>query len=205
MKFDVIEADPPWLYQTWSAAGNAIASRHYPLMTTERLKQLPVGNVADQDCVLFLWATYPLLPEALDVGKAWGFTYKTIGFNWLKRAKRANKWHVGMGHWTRANSEPCLLFTRGTPHRKHADVLSIVSDCPPDDFYYETMTIIEPVMKHSVKPEKIYTAIERLTGSRYLRLFAREKRDGWVSLGNDLTGNDIVDDLDAVIRQEVFV
>lgn len=195
-QFDVIEADPPWLYRTWSEAGNAIARNHYDLMSLDDLKALPVAEIAAPDCALFLWATYPLFPEALELGKAWGFTYKTVAFEWVKRAKRANKWHFGMGHWTRANAEPCLLFTRGNPKRKSAGVSQIISDCTPDEFLYETVTMIEPVMKHSVKPEKVYGAIEQLTGSSYLRLFARDERLNWTSLGDGVTGNLIQQDLE---------
>ena len=96
-------------------------------MTIEDIKSLPIHNISDDNCILFLWVTFPLLQEGLDTIKSWGFTYKTIGFNWIKKNKKnieTNFW--GMGNWTRSNSELCLLGIKGKPKRISAKVHSIV-------------------------------------------------------------------------------
>ena len=81
-KYDIIYADPPWKYDDSNCQG--AAEKQYNTMSIEELRKLPVENLAAKDCVLFLWATYPKLKEALELIEAWGFKYKTIGFQWLK-------------------------------------------------------------------------------------------------------------------------
>ena len=103
-KYSIIYADPPWTYKVWSEKGTGrSASQHYSLMTKEEIQSLPVKDIADENCVLFLWAIYPCLEEALELIKCWGFTYKTIAFTWVKRNKIADSWFWGLGHWTRSN------------------------------------------------------------------------------------------------------
>ncbi len=82
-------------------------------MSLEEIKKMPVSNIAENDSILFLWVTFPCLEMGLEVIKAWGFTYKTVGFNWLKKNKKGIGWFMGLGHYTRANGEICLLATRG--------------------------------------------------------------------------------------------
>ena len=91
-------------------------------MSIDELCALPVAELAAKDCVLFLWATFPQLPEALQLIKAWGFHYKTVAFVWLKRNRKSPSWFYGMGYWTRGNAEICLLATKGKPKRKSAGV-----------------------------------------------------------------------------------
>ncbi len=119
-KYNVIYADPPWRYAQKGLQG--AAERHYPTMGIEELCALPVADLAAPDSVLFLWATFPQLPEALRLIKAWGFQYKSVGFVWLKKNKKADSWFYGLGFWTRANAEVCLLATRGHPRRKAPNV-----------------------------------------------------------------------------------
>ena len=91
-------------------------------MSIDELCALPVAEMAANDCVLFLWATFPQLPEALQLIKAWGFRYKTVAFVWLKRNRKSPSWFYGLGYWTRGNAEICLLATKGKPKRNSAGV-----------------------------------------------------------------------------------
>ena len=136
-KYNVIYADPPWRYAQKGLQG--AAERHYPTMGIEELCALPVAELAAPDSVLFLWATFPQLPEALRLIKAWGFQYKSVGFVWLKKNKKADSWFYGLGFWTRANAEVCLLATRGHPRRKAPNVHQF---------------IISPIEGHSKKPDE---------------------------------------------------
>lgn len=177
-RYGVIYADPPWYFRNFSEKGegrNAVS--HYDCMSVEQICALPVSEFAAKDCVLFLWATDPMLPRALEVIKAWGFNYKTVGFYWVKLNKSADPsrltaadFFTGLGYWTRANPEQCLLATRGTPRRKARDVRRL---------------LVEPRREHSRKPSQIHNRIERLADGPYLELFCRETRDGWDSWGDE--------------------
>lgn len=173
-KYGAIYADPPWRFETWSPEGmGRAAENHYPTMAQDEIEALPVGDLAADDCVLFLWAVAPQLPQALAVISAWGFEFKTIGFNWLKTTKDGEKFAMGTGYWTRANAEICLLATRGSPQRLNNDV---------------EQAIVTPRGLHSEKPEEIAERIERLVPGPYIELFARTPRDGWHVWGNQLMG-----------------
>lgn len=175
-KYGVILADPPWSYQTWSAKGTGrSAEQHYPTQSADWIASLPVGELAAADCALFLWATWPTLLDALRCVESWGFAYKTCAFLWTKLARAqansfAPKYHIGLGHWSRANTEPCLLATRGHPHRKAKDVRQL---------------IVAPVRRHSQKPDEQHDRIERLVDGPYIELFARQRREGWDGWGLD--------------------
>ena len=176
-KYDVIYADPPWSYNAFKTSDNlckncGCANDHYPTMSLKDICELPVGDIAAKDCVLFLWATYPCLPEAFEVIKAWGFKYKTVGFTWAKLNKSGLGYKVGLGHWTRANCEICLLATKGKPKRVAKDVRQL---------------IISPLEGHSKKPAETRKRIERLMGGgKKIELFARQRVDGWDAWGNDV-------------------
>jgi N6-adenosine-specific RNA methylase IME4 len=170
-KYGAILADPPWPFETYSELGKGGGSvdNHYPTMTHAEIEALPVEALAADDCALFLWATMPQLPEALQVIAAWGFTYKTASFVWVKLTRDDERPAIGMGYWTRSNAEVCLLATRGNPHRLNADVHQIVQ---------------APRMEHSRKPEEVAARIERLVCGPYIELFARTQRQGWDVWGN---------------------
>jgi N6-adenosine-specific RNA methylase IME4 len=169
--FGVIYADPPWPFATRSARGrDRSPDRHYAQMTSSEIMALPVWEVAAPDCVLLMWVTMPQLPLGLWVMRSWGFEYKTCGFAWLKTNKDGALFK-GLGFWTRANAELCLLGTRGNPKRLHADV---------------PQAILAPRGRHSAKPAEIRRRIERLAPGPYLELFAREKAPGWISWGDQL-------------------
>ena len=184
MKFNVIYADPPWTYRVWTAkGGHKSASAHYITMPIEDIKSLPIQLIAADDCVLFLWVTFPNLLECLDVIPAWGFTYKTVGFVWEKIYSNG-KPVCGLGYWTRANAEVCLLATRGHPKRVNKGVYQILR---------------APQRQHSQKPDEIRDRIVQLMGDLpRIELFAREATEGWVSIGNSITGNDIRQDLESI-------
>lgn len=178
-RFGAILADPPWRYEVWAedSQKSRLASAHYDVMRTEDIAALPIGDLAASDSVLFIWITWPQLLEALEVIRAWGFSYKTCAFAWLKaHANQLEMFRddadaqVGMGYWTRANSEVCLLATKGKPKRLNADV---------------RQGIIAPRREHSRKPDGIHERIERLVSGPYLELFARQQREGWVCWGNE--------------------
>lgn len=168
--YGVIYADPPWSYR--NKGTRAAAERHYHTMILEDIKALPVADIADDDCVLFLWATFPMLREALETIEAWGFEYKTLAFCWAKRNRSGNGWFWGMGNWTRSNPEICLLATRGHPKRVSAAVHSLVE---------------APVGKHSAKPNEVRERIVELVGDiPRIELFARELVPGWDAWGDEV-------------------
>ena len=91
------------------------AESHYPTMELEDIRALPVSTLAADDCVLFLWTTIPLLHDCFSVMRSWGFSYKTVAFVWIKQNRKSDSLFWGMGHWTRANAEFCMLATKGHP------------------------------------------------------------------------------------------
>lgn len=185
--YGAILADPPWVFNSlWGGrinkteAGNypsRAIERHYDLQEDADICALPVAELAAPDCVLFMWTCWPVLRRSFAVLDAWGFTYKTCAFSWLK-ADPYKLWtleedvHMGMGYWTRANTEPCLLATRGKPKRRHADV---------------RQGIVEKARQHSRKPDCVHQRIERLVAGPYLELFARQHRPNWTVWGNQTT------------------
>jgi N6-adenosine-specific RNA methylase IME4 len=182
--FAAILADPPWRFATYDkrtavSGFTGAASVHYETLPDDEVLALPVAELAAEDSVLFLWLVWPHLPLALRVIDAWGFRYKTCAFAWLKgHAGQLELFHddinvmMGTGYWTRANSEVCLLATRGRPKRLDAGV---------------RQGIIEPRREHSRKPDCVHSRIERLVSGPYLELFARQSRPGWTSWGNEVT------------------
>jgi N6-adenosine-specific RNA methylase IME4 len=138
-------------------------------MTVEQIAALPVQQMAADDCALFLWATWPMIWQAAEVIRAWGFEYKTCAFDWVKQNQDGNGLSWGLGNWTRANTEPCLLATKGSPVRLNADVHQV---------------IMAPRMEHSRKPDEVAERIMRLVPGPYIELFARRPREGWEVWGN---------------------
>ena len=174
--YKVIYADPPWTFATYSRKGKGRSPEaYYDCMSLDDIKALPVAEWAAEDCVLLLWTTDPLLERAFEVIRAWGFLYKTVGFHWVKLNKSAtgpvkgvSSFFTGLGFWTRANPEICLLATRGKPRRRRPDVPKL---------------IVSPRRQHSRKPDEVYDRIEALCEGPYLEIFARSERPGWFSWG----------------------
>ena len=147
-------------------------------MSLEDIRSLPVSDLAEQNCALFLWVTDPMLQEAFKLIEAWGFRYKTVAFNWAQLNARApalvfseQDFFTGMGYWTRANSELCLLATRGKPKRLSKAVRRLV---------------VDRRREHSRKPDSVAARIVDLMGDvPRIELFARQSREGWDSWGDD--------------------
>ena len=171
-KYNVIYADPPWSFKTYSDKGkDRSPEKHYSVMSFKDICNMPVGNIARDNSVLLMWTIDPLLHKAFEVIKAWGFTYKTVAFTWAKLNKTKPGFFTGLGYWTRGNPEMCLLATKGRPKRKSKSVNQL---------------IISQRQRHSEKP-LIHKDIEDLVDGPYIELFARKKpRDGWDYWGNEV-------------------
>ena len=188
-KYQIIYADPPWKFIGWSVnnSGRKAPSRHYVVQDLDWIKSLPIVSIADSNCVLFLWVTYPTLEVAFEVLKSWGFSYSTVAFTWVKSTVN-NKWHFGLGYWTRANPEICLLASKGHPKRVGKGVPNLV---------------ISQVREHSRKPDEVRDRIVQLLGDLpRIELFAREETKGWDSIGYDLDGLDIRQSLEWTALKE---
>lgn len=172
-KYNIIYADPPWRFRLWdNKASRSCADNHYPTMELSNIKNLPVMGLADDDCVLFLWATAPCLPDAIDTARCWGFTYKTVAFVWVKTNKNTPGLFTGMGYWSRSNTEYCLLCTRGHPHRVSTNVHQVC---------------VYPRREHSRKPDIVRDRIVQLCGDLpRIELFARQRTVGWDVWGNEV-------------------
>lgn len=186
-KYKIIYADPPWQYRVYSKKGQGrSAENHYHTMNIKDIMALPVDKIADKDCILFLWITFPCLKEGIEVMERWGFKYKTCGFNWVKRNKKKNTYFMGLGFWTRSNSEVCLIGTKGQPKRVSKSVSQICD---------------ARIIEHSRKPAEIRERIVELCGELpRIELFARDKVKGWDSLGDEIDGKDIREALREVIE-----
>ena len=160
-KYSIIYADPPWAYRTYSKKGQGrSAESHYPTMSIEDIKALPVGELAAKDCALFLWITFPCLYEALEVLEAWGFSYKTVAFVWVKQNRKNDDLFT------------CILATKGHPKRVNAAVSQV---------------ILSHVEEHSKKPDEARDRIVQLMGDLpRIELFARQSPEGWDVWGNEV-------------------
>lgn len=161
-RYKILYVDPPWEYKRKNCSG--AAAKHYPTMTFSELAELPVPALAEKDAVLFLWATYPKIDEALRLFPEWGFEYKTIAFQWIKLnpTTNLNEYRImtvgellkkscvlGLGYWTRGNTECCLLGTKGHPKRENAGISQL---------------IFSPRRRHSEKPAEVREKIRKLVG-----------------------------------------
>lgn len=180
-KYNIIYADPPWDGLGWNnGSGKKAPANHYTVQSIEWIKSLNISNITGEFCFLFLWVTFPNLQEGLDVIHAWGFKYATCGFTWIKENKKPpktifdNPTFMGCGNYTRANSELCLLGTKGKCQTKVKDK-SVRQVC------------ISPIQRHSRKPDEIRNRILRLCGDLpRIELFARNQTPGWDSWGNEV-------------------
>jgi N6-adenosine-specific RNA methylase IME4 len=182
-KFDIIYADPPWHYNgkmQFDKTGKGVeeidlskkifissAVFKYPTLRLDELKAIPVSVIAKDDCLLFMWTTNPHLAQAIELGKEWGFEYKTVAFVW-------DKMKHNPGQYTLSNCELCLLFKRGRiPRPRGARNIQQLVRLPRGE--------------HSAKPIEVATAIERMFPTqKRIELFARIPLEGWESWGLDL-------------------
>jgi N6-adenosine-specific RNA methylase IME4 len=171
-RYGSILADPNWNYETWSAKGrDRSPDQHYDTDPLATIKALPVRALAADDSCLYLWCMDWLLPGALEVIDAWGFTFIKVGFVWVKQNRSGEGLFMGMGKWSREGTELCLFATKGKPSRLNADVRQV---------------IMAPIREHSRKPDETHERIERLTAGPYLELFARRLRPGWTCYGDEI-------------------
>jgi len=173
-KYNIIYADPPWNGLGWNNSGLKCPANHYKVQDLDWIKSLPVQSISDDLCFLFLWVTFPNLKGGLEVIESWGFKYATCAFVWVKKNKKSDSYFVGLGNYTRANTEICLLGTKGKTQRarKSRSVRQIIDS---------------PIEKHSKKPDEIRTRIIELCGDLpRIELFARSHFEGWDCWGDEL-------------------
>ena len=180
MKFGAILIDPPWAYKDRNkpdVIGQRAAEQHYRTMPLHEIAGLPVPDLAERNCALFMWAVDSHLDVAIDLLKVWGFRYKTIAFVWIKLKDDQLTLYdppparIGMGHWSRKQSEICLLATKGRPKRLSKGVRQVIQ---------------VPRRQHSRKPDETYRRIEALVPGPYLEMFARQRQPGWSSWGSEV-------------------
>jgi N6-adenosine-specific RNA methylase IME4 len=184
--YGLLLADPPWLYETYSEKGQGkSAQAHYDCMPTEEIAALNAGRLAGRDAICLMWATFPMLPDALRVMSAWGFDYKT-GAAWAKRSARNRGWAFGSGYIFRSASELLLLGTTGNPETLSKSVRNL---------------IVAPIRGHSRKPDQVYDMAEALSAGPYVELFGRQRRKGWATWGKEADKFQIGDDAVSAPRQ----
>lgn len=171
MKFNTIAADPPWKYDNVNTGGSmkSGSAAKYPTMALDEIKDLRVRDIANKNSLLFLWATTPLKPEAMEVVKAWGYKYVTTLY-WLKTGR------PGLGFWFRGCFEECLVCKRGKVKPFHSQMTNL---------------IVEDPREHSRKPDEFYNIVRLHAPDPMVELFAREPRIGFISMGLDMDGQDI--------------
>ncbi len=169
-KYRTILADPPWKFKTYSDEGrDKSAEAHYATMTLDEIKRLPVSHLAHPDgALLIMWATAPMVPQALEVVEAWGFEYCTMGA-WAKQSSTGRKWAFGTGYRLRSAMEPFIVATLGKPA-----TLSLS----------QRNLIVAPVREHSRKPDEMYDLAEAIGAVPRCELFSRTDREGWDSWGD---------------------
>lgn len=181
-KYQIIYCDPPWKYKLENLRGGA--NNHYKTEDLIDIKDLNIQDISEKNCCLLMWATYPQLVEALDLGKSWGFDYKTVAFTWVKKNTKSNSNFVGMGYYTRSNAEICLLFTKGNPLKRASKAVQQI--------------IEHKIGKHSQKPHEARKRIVQLFGDiPRVELFAREREgmfgmdeyEGWDVFGNEVNNS----------------
>ena len=169
-KYNIIYADPAWSYQ--GKMMNSSVTDHYNVMSIDDICNLPVKDITAENSILFMWVTLPKLNEFMKVVNAWGFEYKTTAFVWVKKNKKADSFFMGLGRWTRANPEICVLATKGKIERKSKSIRQLQ---------------VYPVDKHSKKPDEFRDLIVELCGDLpRIELFARNTTPGWDVWGNEV-------------------
>lgn len=179
--YGCILADPAWSWVSYAGKGSAphrTDEDPYEVMSLDEMKALPVADLAADDCVLIMWVIGSHLDQAIELGRHWGFTYKSDAFVWVKTGKNDPAVRpISMGKWVRKQVEYSLLFSRGKPSRLDAGVRQLIET--GDNVIYA------PKRRHSEKPDEQYERIERLCGGPYVELFSRKSREGWDAWGNE--------------------
>lgn len=173
-KYRVIYSDPPWQYLSYAPSGmKKSAQNHYDCMSIDDLKSLPVSDIAQDNAIMFMWVTDPLLPKQIEVMESWGFSYRTMGFVWIKMNKTQQTPFFGLGYYTRKNCEYVIIGVKGKIGRPLVKNVSMV--------------IQSKIREHSRKPDEIYPLIESMYSGPYIELFARQKYPNWDSWGNEIS------------------
>ena len=163
-KYNIIYADPPWKYGT-------DVSKHYSTVPIQDIYKFPIDKIADENCALFLWVPYMILPKCIETLKQCGFRYVTVAFTWVKISRNHGTPILGCGGWVRANAEVCLMGLKGKLKRKSTNVSQIV---------------LSPLREHSRKPDEVRERIVQLMGNLpRIELFARQTMNGWYCWGNE--------------------
>ncbi len=179
-RYQIIYADPPWDYKGQTqhngkggrSTGGALS--HYPTVTLDTLRHLPVGEVVDDDCLLFMWSSSPHLDQAIDLGRDWGFQWATVAFVWQKDK-------VNPGYYTMSQCELCLVFKRGRIPR-------------PRGARNMRQLVVSPRQQHSTKPDEVRRRIEAMFPvQKKLELFARGYSTGWDAWGHDIPHHHLQD------------
>ena len=174
-KYNVIYADPPWEYKESGGGHRGTAGLPYETMSTQDICDLPIDKISEDNSFLYLWATDPKLPQALEVMKAWGYTFKGVAYVWVKQNKKTDSVFWGMGRYSRKNVELVLLGVKG----------NAIKDFPPIK-RNSHQVVFSKVEEHSKKPDKIRQEIVEVLGSLpRIELFARQHADGWDCWGNE--------------------
>ena len=180
-KYKTIYADPPWM----ESGGGKIkrgADRHYDLMKTKEIIALPIANLAEENCHLYLWATNNFLLDAFKVMEAWGFKYKTK-ITWVKAEQMSDGTYklqnAGLGQYFRGLDEVCLFGVKGCLPYKLLN----------GKRQQGKTVILSPRGGHSVKPIEMRGMIETVSYAPFIELFARQQANGWDSWGNEVNGN----------------
>lgn len=199
-KYQVIYADPAWIYNKRNGFGLNSKSRfgggaeaHYPLMTVQQICELPVEGIADEDSLLFIWVTWPHLESGLAVIKSWGFRYITCAYNWIKLSNRNLKFILGTGYYQKANSEICLIGKRGNGLKPAVNDVNQILDTWDEET--PGVDLLAFRGRHSEKPIAARQGIERLyPDARKIELFSRDRASGW-----HLWGNEVESDIELAI------
>ena len=192
-KFHIIYADPPWEYKDKKKSGRTRcgAENYYPAMSLEEIKGLPVSEITEENAVLYLWTTWPMIFEAGDVIEAWGFKYVTLGFIWIKTNKDGSPW-FGVGAYSKSNTEPCLFAAKGNVGRlvKNEQGRQILTDSKEKlsvKSNHVSQLVFEKRKRHSEKPDEVRRRIVSLWGDiSRIELFARTKMPGWYAWGDEI-------------------
>ena len=175
-KYKIIYADPPWKYNNRANNDTRFkggAGNHYDLMSMDKIKKIPMHQIMADNCVLFMWCTFPYLEDQIKLFSHWGFAYRTVGFTWIKLNPKNKKPFFGVGYYAKSNAEVCLMGMKGQLKPVSNKVSSV---------------IISPRREHSRKPDEARERIVELFGDLpRIELFARTEFPGWIAFGDETT------------------
>lgn len=174
-KYNIIYADPPWEYKESGGGRRGTAGLPYPTMATEEICKLPIKDIAADNSILFIWATFRKMKECIATIEAWGYEYYGLAFDWTKTGKNGKPCY-GMGYYTRQNNEVCLIGVRKDKAKRIIPQNRSVS-----------CVLQSERREHSRKPDEVREYIVQICGDiPRIELFARQEVNGWDNWGNEL-------------------